>query len=184
MMSSRAQRTVRLAGGVGAVVLFFVALMAAQMATAPDRVNPRPRADSDLVAPMSAAERDVLLSEYGIVVETPPTTAVDVSEDQAVTAALRAAPALTGDGPPASRGLTMFSDRAWGPENSEGEVVPRYEDRLAWVIRFPDRDIPILGQRLVPEGEEPSVDAPKTYVADVLVFVDGTTGQVIESVTV
>jgi hypothetical protein len=128
-----------------------------------------------------------LLLEYSISV-TPisPTESYTpgVSRDEAIAIAVDELPIA--EGRPGAASLVFFTDGQYGPDAGHTGTVSslHYQNRPAWLIAFPAVEISILGRW---QGEASPISGEtinSTYTATLVVFIDATTGDFLEAVTV
>lgn len=123
-----------------------------------------------------AAAASELKSEYAITAEPVSSALVTVPPVDAVKIA-QSTVGFTSDSPAGAPVLVEFTDENYGedPDGDGKGLEPYFVKHPAWLVTFENVSVPILG----PAG----YTGPCTYEATVLVFIDATTGGLIEAVT-
>ena len=165
-------RTALRIGLVGALV-FAGALGGYFMTAGAGKAAPSAAVPSQMPTSVTTA-----LDEQGISVSAAPATPNDLPAAQAVRAAVSTYAFLDGEADAAQAFRVRYTDPAYGniTDEATGTVTPFNVDKDAWLVLIPNTTNYIYGPQ--------SYTGPPTYSATLAVFVDASTGDVIEASTI
>jgi hypothetical protein len=131
--------------------------------------------------PTPADIQSALLESQITVTDAPDSADTAIPEEKAVDAT-RTVPGAGGHEPSAY--LVRFTDDVHGTLKSEddGEIERTWVDRLAWLVVYRETTQPIFGPP--PRPGVDSTEGPTTYTSDLAAFVDASTGEFLEAVTI
>ena len=162
-----------------ALSIFAVAIVAGGAALGATELTGRATASlGTTLSGVPSPVQQALQAQYGITVANASPTASDTASSQAVAAATASFAELGGDATSTVAVRIRFTDPHYGAvtEGKNNTVSPYNVEKDAWLVLIPNTTNFIFAP--------PGSPAPSSYTATLAVFVDATTGNVIEAQTV